>query len=316
MAHKKCEHGKRKSRCKECGGSELCLHNKQKYQCKDCKGSQICEHNKQKSTCKDCGGNGICEHNKRKEICKECGGSQICEHNKLKSICKECGGINICEHNVNKRHCKECGGNGICEHNKQKHRCKECCGKSICEHNINKRNCVKCKGKNICEHQKRKEYCITCNPNSKYFCKQCRLFRVEKKNNFLCSYCNSDKPTHQKSKEIRVKTFLEEYNYKFEYNKYCTYKDKGYFPDFKIINENFWLIIECDEDAHKSYDKKCERIRENNICFALGLQCVFIRYNPDKKNISIKIKEKILKSYIDYYISKEYCNNEVCYLFY
>jgi len=33
---KKCPHGKRKSRCKECGGSELCIHKKQKSQCKEC----------------------------------------------------------------------------------------------------------------------------------------------------------------------------------------------------------------------------------------------------------------------------------------
>lgn len=54
--HKKCEHNKRKSRCKECGGSELCEHNNQKYQCKKCGGSQICEHNIQKSGCKRCKG--------------------------------------------------------------------------------------------------------------------------------------------------------------------------------------------------------------------------------------------------------------------
>jgi hypothetical protein len=316
--HKKCEHGKRKSRCKECGGSELCEHNNQKYQCKECGGSQICEHNIQKSGCKKCKGQGICEHNKRKEICKECDGSQICEHNKLRSICKDCDGSQICDHNVNKRYCKKCDGNGICEHDKQKHRCKECNGKSICEHNIEKRNCIKCKGKNICEHNKRKERCITCTPDSKAFCKSCRLFLVKKKTNFLCSYCNPDKPTRQKTKEIRVKTFLEENNYKFIYNKKCNLDNscQTYYPDFLIDCNTFFLIIECDEDAHNNYDKDCEKIRENNICFALGLPCVFIRFNPDKKKIKMKIKEKVLKSYIDYYIAKEKCDNEVCYLFY
>ena len=120
----------------------------------------------------------------------------------------------------------------------------------------------------------------------------CRLFIVNKKTNFLCSYCNPDKSAYIKHKEIRVKTFLEENNYIFEYNKKCIYEDKGYFPDFKINCNKFLLIIECDEDGHKNYDNECEKMRENNICFALGLPCVFIRYNPDKKNISIKLKKK------------------------
>ena len=31
-----CEHGRQKSRCKECGGSGLCEHGRQKSQCKEC----------------------------------------------------------------------------------------------------------------------------------------------------------------------------------------------------------------------------------------------------------------------------------------
>jgi hypothetical protein len=30
----------------------------------------------------------------------------------------------------------------------------------------------------------------------------------------------------------------------------------------------------------------------------------------------MKVKEKVLKSYIDYYLGKEKSDNEVCYLFY
>jgi hypothetical protein len=79
---------------------------------------------------------------------------------------------------------------------------------------------------------------------------------------------------------------------------------------------SFFLIIECDEDAHSSYDPECEIIRENNICFALGLPCVFIRFNPDKKKIKMKTKEKVLKSYIEFYKNKTVCDNEIIYLFY
>jgi len=67
-----------------------CEHGKQKSSCKECCGSQICEHNRRKSTCKECCGSSICEHNRQKQICKECCGSSICEHNRRKSTCKEC----------------------------------------------------------------------------------------------------------------------------------------------------------------------------------------------------------------------------------
>jgi len=104
----KCEHNKRQSSCKDCGGSQICKHNKHQSSCKDCGGSQICEHNKQRSSCKDCGGSQICEHNKQRNKCKDCGGSQICEHNKQRNKCKDCGGSSICEHNKRRNSCKDC----------------------------------------------------------------------------------------------------------------------------------------------------------------------------------------------------------------
>jgi len=50
----KCPHGKQKSRCFDCGGSELCEHNRFKFQCIACDGSNICIHNKQRCFCKIC----------------------------------------------------------------------------------------------------------------------------------------------------------------------------------------------------------------------------------------------------------------------
>ena len=70
---RKCEHGREKRRCKECGGSGICTHGKDKRQCKECGGSAICPHGRQKRLCIDCGGSGICTHGKRKSTCKECG---------------------------------------------------------------------------------------------------------------------------------------------------------------------------------------------------------------------------------------------------
>jgi len=56
-----------------------------------------CEHGRQKHTCKECGGASICEHGRRKSQCKECGGASICEHGRRKSQCKECGGSSLCK---------------------------------------------------------------------------------------------------------------------------------------------------------------------------------------------------------------------------
>ena len=74
---KKCPHGKQKSRCKDCGGSEICTHDRVRYTCKDCKGSGICEHDRVRYRCKDCKGKGISIHGKNKSYCKDCGGLRL-----------------------------------------------------------------------------------------------------------------------------------------------------------------------------------------------------------------------------------------------
>jgi hypothetical protein len=112
---KKCEHGRIKSQCKECGGASICEHRRRKSECKECGGTSICEHGRHKSKCKECGGASICEHGREKSKCKECGGASICEHGRQKSSCKECGGTSICEHGRRKSECKECGGSALCK---------------------------------------------------------------------------------------------------------------------------------------------------------------------------------------------------------
>ena len=69
-----------------------CEHGRQRHRCKDCGGASICEHGRHRYRCKDCGGVGICEHGQYRNLCKECGGASICEHGRRRSQCKECGG--------------------------------------------------------------------------------------------------------------------------------------------------------------------------------------------------------------------------------
>ncbi len=111
----KCEHNKRKSRCIECGGSEICEHNKRKSRCIECGGNELCVHNYQKTKCLECGGSEICKHDKRKQYCKICHGSAYCLHNMIKRRCYKCGGGEMCVHEKRKSRCNECGGSELCK---------------------------------------------------------------------------------------------------------------------------------------------------------------------------------------------------------
>jgi len=149
VKRKRCEHGRVRSRCKDCGGGSVCEHGRQRSSCKDCGGSGICEHGRERSRCKDCGGSGICEHGRQRSRCKDCGGSSICEHGRQKSRCKDCGGSSICEHGRERRKCKDCGGRGICEHGRQRSKCKDCGGSGICEHGRQRSHCKDCEGSSL-----------------------------------------------------------------------------------------------------------------------------------------------------------------------
>uniref|UniRef100_A0A0G4GSN2 Uncharacterized protein n=1 Tax=Chromera velia CCMP2878 TaxID=1169474 RepID=A0A0G4GSN2_9ALVE len=141
-----CDHGRERTKCKECGGGSICPHNKLRYTCRQCgKGAKgMCEHNRQRHYCRECGGKSICEHGKRRCRCKECGGRSICQHGRERTKCKACGGRSICAHDRERTKCKECGGGSICVHNRQRYSCKECGGKSICPHKRHKHSCREC----------------------------------------------------------------------------------------------------------------------------------------------------------------------------
>ena len=49
----------------------------------------VCPHNRKRSTCKECGGSSICPHQRQRSRCKDCGGTSICQHNHIRGQCKE-----------------------------------------------------------------------------------------------------------------------------------------------------------------------------------------------------------------------------------
>ena len=157
-----CPHGRRRTRCKECGGASICEHGRVRYHCKECGGGSICEHGRERSQCKECGGSQICEHGRQRTRCKECGGALICEHGRQRYGCKECGGASICEHGRIRSVCKECGGGSICEHGRQRYQCKECGGSGICDHGRVRSICKECGGGSICEHGRVRSQCKEC----------------------------------------------------------------------------------------------------------------------------------------------------------
>ena len=290
-----CEHNKIRSVCKECGGSQICEHNRIKYFCKECGGKGICQHNKVRSVCKECGGGQICEHKRVRSKCKDCGGSQICEHNKIRSVCKECHGGHICEHNRIRSKCKDCGGSQICEHNKIRSVCKECKGGGICIHNRSRTMCKECHGGHICEHEKARSICPLCSPNSNSLCKHCKKIIINISNyKPYCYHCfiklNPDckLSKNHKHKEIFINNFLSEEfkndDIKIIYNKPIQTELSKRSPDWLIDQQSYTIIIECDENQHRSYTDDDERTEELYEALGSVNSLVMIRINPDKNS--------------------------------
>ena len=257
----KCEHGRRKDRCRDCG-TGICEHKKLKRYCRECGAKAICEHGRRRDRCRDCGGSQICEHNKRRSSCVDCGGGEICEHQRIRGTCKECGGSQICEHNIFKRNCKECGGSGTCEHKVEKRNCPDCGGSRICK----SKDTIGCRTQG---NRKLNGYCSHCFVN--IFPEDPKALTVRKK-----------------SKEIQVMTHI--------FSKYTGFKnDKPFFVDLeggccatkrridlrKLIT-NTMLCIEVDEHQHKNYIKQNENNRYDDLFMDFSGKYVFIRYNPDK----------------------------------
>jgi len=147
-----CSCGKRKYRCKVCGGSALCPHGKVKSDCQECTPS--CPHGYTKRNCKDCNPQRICPHGYSKRNCKDCNPQRLCLHGCFKSRCSKCRQASLkktdaregegaakerkvypstwlsklkCDHKPAKELCVICSPHLACtEHNKIRSKCKIC----------------------------------------------------------------------------------------------------------------------------------------------------------------------------------------------
>lgn len=160
-------------------------------------------------------------------------------------------------------------------------------------------------------------------------CKGCELINILDHEGF-CKYCN---PTNFKSirlaKQKEVQKMLDDNHYNY-FSTDCII-DCGFCgkerPDFVFETPGYFLVLEVDEHQHTSY--KCENDRMINISQSLGMQTIFVRYNPDeyttdniRENPSKMIRFKKLREILDKFLkldqeeAKEWGFLSCIYLFY
>jgi len=114
------------------------------------------------------------------------------------------------------------------------------------------------------------------NPNQEYegFCVRC----------FINIFPDKKISRIYRLKEQHVKDFVELHfkQYKPIYDKRIPGGTSQRRPDILIRFKDFIIIIEIDENSHKSYEKYCEVVRINELFTDLkDLPIIFIRFNPD-----------------------------------
>ena len=61
-------------------------------------------------------------------------------------------------------------------------------------------------------------------------------------------------------------------------------------PDHRILINNTMLVVETDENQHKSYNAMDEETRYNDLYMAFSGKWIYIRFNPDKYIDKYKMK--------------------------
>ena len=119
-----------------------------------------------------------------------------------------------------------------------------------------------------------------------------------------------------KTKEIAVRDFINTHFTGWQHDKplftghcECTIRRR---IDHRVLIGNTLLVVETDENQHKSYDTMDEEIRYHDLCMAYSGNWIYIRFNPDKykskngknKNPEISTRLIQLKKEIDKQIER------------
>lgn len=163
--------------------------------------------------------------------------------------------------------------------------------KRICEHNKRIDICIDCDGASICKHKKIKSICKECGGSALCKTPLCEL-RKNKKYDGYCLRCfiymYPDKPVvrNYKTKEKSVVDYVLSNFEKEKYDWICDKKVQdgcsSKRPDMILDLGYNVIVIEIDENQHKSYDTSCENSRLMTISKDIGHRpMVLIRFNPD-----------------------------------
>lgn len=307
----KCEHGKSKTTCVECGGASLCLHGKQRTYCKLCGGNSICSHGIARSKCKQCDGSSICNHQREKSSCRDCNGTKFCIHDKIKYRCKECKGSSLCEHNVIRSQCKSCDGGGVCEHMKLRTICSICGGGSLCIHNKVKSACPICATSQKCIHDKYKAICKLCkgsqiceHNNVKSKCVDCDGYSVciHKKQKVRCAIC-SPQNMCQNCKFIGIKKSYRFYPYCF--SCYCVLNPDIEIPSKFKIRENHvrdYIKDKLDDEVTLVFDKTvedgCSR-RRPDVKIDMGSHVIIVECDEEQHGNYSCENKRMMQLFLD-----------------
>lgn len=114
-----------------------------------------------------------------------------------------------------------------------------------------------------------------------------------------------------KTKEIAVRDFINSVFEGFQHDStlhtnHCDCTIRRRIDHRKLIG-NTLLVIETDENQHKSYDQMDEQTRYDDLFMAHSGKWIYIRFNPDKyktragvsKNPHISTRLEVLKKVID-----------------
>ncbi|QKE50220.1 hypothetical protein F-VV10_0100 [Faustovirus] len=125
-------------------------------------------------------------------------------------------------------------------------------------------------------------------------CASCKLTYLIPDGIDLCEFCYVGQKI-VKEKEEHIKQLLDAKGVKYDsYNKVVDINCSNKRPDFVIDYNTFFVIIEVDENQHKSYQRDCELTRMKQIHQSMGMDTLFIRFNPDTY---IDTCSKKIKSY-------------------
>jgi hypothetical protein len=133
---------------------------------------------------------------------------------------------------------------------------------------------------NITDKKCKAGFCLGTKANTKYKGYCCSCYQQLFPNDPLTFQIRS------KTKEIAVRDFINTNFEGFHHDKPlwtgncdCTHRRR---IDHRKLIGNTLLCIETDENQHKSYDKKDEEIRYDDVFMLHGGKFIYIRFNPDK----------------------------------